>query len=175
MNQLPTSRYQNPVGIGRKKKNIMKRTRIALTRVAILATFLTAFTALAPSPAHAATTARGRLYEATNNSRQSNGVRRVGIHYTISRLARQHSIAMANRGSIFHTRNPSSFYLRGVNWSTWGENVGVTGGTVTGMQSAFMNSPGHRSNILNRGFHRVAVGTYRDANGFLWVTVFFYG
>ena len=175
MNQLPTSRYQNPVGITRKKTNIMKRTRIALTRVAILATFLTAFTALAPSPAHAATTVRGRLYEATNNSRQSNGVRRVGIHYTISRLARQHSIAMANRGSIFHTSNPSSFYLRGVNWSTWGENVGVTGGTITGMQSAFMNSPGHRSNILNRGFHRVAVGTYRDANGFLWVTVFFYG
>ncbi len=175
MNQLPTYRYQHPVGKTRKKTNIMKRTRIALTRVAILATFLTAFTALAPSPAHAGTTARARMYEATNNSRQNNGVRRVGIHYTISRLARRHSIAMANRGSIFHTTNPSSYYLRGVNWSTWGENVGVTGGTITGMQSAFMNSPGHRSNILNRGFHRVAVGTYRDANGFLWVTVFFYG
>ena len=38
-----------------------------------------------------------------------------------------------------------------------------------------MQSPSHRSNILNRGFHRVAVGTYRDANGLLWVTVFFYG
>ncbi len=174
MIQLPTSRYQDPVGISRKKTNIMKRTRIALTRVALVATFLTAFTALAPSPAHAATP-RARMYQVTNNSRASNGVREVGIHYTISKLARKHSIAMANRGSIFHTTNPSSFYLKGVKWSTWGENVGVTGGTITGMQSAFMNSPGHRSNILNRGFHRVAVGTYRDANGFLWVTVFFYG
>ena len=154
----------------------MRRTRNALTRVALVATFLTAFTALAPSPAHAATTTpRARMYQATNNSRLTNGVRKVDIHYTISRLARQHSIAMANRGSIFHTTNPSSFYLKGVRWSTWGENVGVTGGTITGMQSAFMNSPGHRSNILNRGFHRVAVGTYRDANGLLWVTVFFYG
>lgn len=175
MNQLPTSRYRNPVGISRKKTNIMRRTRIALTRVALVATFLMAFTALAPSPAHAATTPRARMYHVTNNSRVSNGVREVGIHYTISKLARKHSIAMANRGSIFHTTNPSSFYLKGVKWSTWGENVGVTGGTITGMQSAFMNSPGHRSNILNRGFHRVAVGTYRDANGLLWVTVFFYG
>ena len=173
MNQLPTSRYQNPVGIGRKKTNIMERTRIALTRVAILATFVTAFTALAPAPAQAANTAR-RMYQVTNNSRATNQVREVGIHYRISKLARKHSIAMANRGSIFHTSNPASFYLKGVKWSTWGENVGSTGGTITGLQAAFMNSPGHRSNILHRGFHRVAVGTYR-ANGILWVTVFFYG
>ena len=176
MNQLPTSRYQNPVGINRKKLNIMRRSPNALTRIALLATFLTAFTTLAPSPAHAATLApRARVYQATNNSRLNNEVRKVGIHYTISQLARKHSIAMANRGYIFHTTNPSSFYLKGVKWSTWGENVGATGGTIGGLQQAFMNSPAHRSNILNRAFQRVAVGTYRDANGILWVTVFFYG
>jgi uncharacterized protein YkwD len=152
------------------------RTRNALTRVAIVATFLTAFTALAPSPVHAATlTPRARMYQATNHSRVNFGVRRVDIHYTMSKLARKHSIAMANRGYIFHTTNPSSFYLRGVKWSTWGENVGVTGGTIGGMQDAFMNSPMHRSNILNRGFRKTAIGTYRDAGGYLWVTVFFYG
>ena len=183
MNQLPTSRYPLQVGITRKKTNIMRNTRSALTRIALLATFLMAFTALAPSPANATTlTPRARMLRATNYSRLNNEVRRVGIHYRISKLARRHSVKMANTpngsgglGKLFHTSNPSSYYLRGVNWSTWGENVGVTGGTITGMQSAFMNSPGHRSNILNRGFHRVAVGTYRDANGFLWVTVFFYG
>jgi len=156
----------------------MRRTRNALTRVALVATLLTAFTALAPSPAHAVTTTpRARMYQATNNSRLNNGVRRVDLHYTISRLARKHSIAMANRGSIFHTSKSRIIgtYLDGVRWSTWGENVGVTGGTISGLQKAFMNSPGHRSNILNRAFHRVGVGTYRDANGLLWVTVFFYG
>ena len=154
----------------------MRHTRIALSRIALLATFLTAFTALAPSPAHAATlTPRARMYRATNHSRLNYEVRKVDIHYTISKLARKHSIAMANKGYIFHTSNPASFYLRGVRWSTWGENVGVTPGTIGGLQDAFMNSPDHRANILNRGFHRVAVGTYRDANGYLWVTVFFYG
>jgi uncharacterized protein YkwD len=53
--------------------------------------------------------------------------------------------------------------------------VGVTSGTVASIQDAFMSSSGHRANILNRGFRRVAVGTYRDGDGFLWVTVFFYG
>ena len=175
MNQLPTSRYPLQVGITRKKTNIMRNTRSALTRIALLATFLMAFTALAPSPANATTlTPRARMLRATNYSRLNNEVRRVGIHYRISKLARRHSVAMANRGSIFHTSNPSSFYLKGVSWSTWGENVGVTGGTIGGLQQAFMESPGHRANILNRAFHRVAVGTYRDARGLLWVTVFFY-
>jgi len=154
----------------------MKRTRLAVTRIALVAALLTGLTALAPSPAHASTsTPRARMFRATNNSRLSNSVRRVDIHWTMSTLARKHSIAMANQGRIFHTSNPSSFYLKGVRWSTWGENVGVTGGTIAGLQDAFMRSPGHRSNILNRGFRRVAVGTYRDADGLLWVTVFFYG
>ncbi len=150
--------------------------RTALTKIALAATFLTAFSALAPSLAHAATlTPRARMYQATNGSRLNNGVHKAYIHYTMSKLARQHSIAMANKGYIFHTSNPSSFYLKGVRWSTWGENVGVTGGTIGGLENAFMKSPDHRANILNRSFHRVALGTYRDANGYLWVTVFFYG
>jgi uncharacterized protein YkwD len=184
MNGLPTNRYQIKVGITRKKTNIMRQSpRTALTRIALVATFLTAFTALAPSSAYAATlTPRARMYRATNSSRLNNEVRKVDIHYTISKLARRHSIKMANTpngsgglGKLFHTKNPATYYLRGVPWSTWGENVGVTGGTIDGIEQAFMKSPDHRANILNRGFHRVAVGTYRDANGYLWVTVFFYG
>jgi uncharacterized protein YkwD len=152
--------------------------RTAITKIALMATFLTVFTALAPSPAHAATlTPRARMYRATNSSRLNNGVHKAYIHYTMSRLARKHSIAMANRGSIFHTSKSviQGTYLKGVRWSTWGENVGVTGGTISGIEQAFMKSPDHRANILNRSFRRVALGTYRDADGYLWVTVFFYG
>jgi uncharacterized protein YkwD len=38
-----------------------------------------------------------------------------------------------------------------------------------------MQSPDHRSNILNTCFRHVAIGTVRDDAGALWVTVFFYG
>jgi uncharacterized protein YkwD len=154
----------------------MARSRVWLARIALVATLLTGLLTAMPSPAVAGTlTPRVRMYRATNTTRVNHEVRRVDIHYTMSKRAREHSIAMAKRGSIFHTANPSSFYLKGVRWRTWGENVGVTTGTVGDLQQAFMNSTAHRANILDRSFRRVAVGTYRDANGFLWVTVFFYG
>jgi uncharacterized protein YkwD len=56
----------------------------------------------------------------------------------------------------------------------WGENVGVTTGSVAHLESMFMHSPVHRANILNPGFSHVAVGAIRSG-GKLWVTVFFYG
>jgi len=156
----------------------MARKRTPLTRIALVAAVLTSLAVLAPSPVQAGTLSpRARMYRATNTSRLNHDVRRVDIHYRISELARQHSIKMANSGYIFHTSSAAirNKYLDGVNWRTWGENVGVTSGTVADLQQAFMQSPDHRANILNRGFHRVALGTYRDANGLLWVTVFFYG
>jgi uncharacterized protein YkwD len=153
----------------------MNRPRSLSTRIALLAVITTSLALVAPTTATAATRTRARMYTATNTSRVNHAVQKVNIHWTLSRLARRHSIAMANRGKIFHTSNPAAYYLRGIRWRTWGENVGVTGGTVAGLQKAFMNSTLHRANILNRGFRRVAVGTYRDAAGLLWVTVFFYG
>ena len=169
--------YLRELGTG-PKEPMMARNRASLTRIALVATLVTGLTGLAPSLASGATlTPRARLYRATNNSRVNHDVRRVDIHWQISKLARRHSIAMANRGSIFHTSTSviQGTYLDGINWSTWGENVGITGGSVADLQQAFMRSPGHRANILNQRFRRVALGTYRDDDGLLWVTVFFYG
>jgi uncharacterized protein YkwD len=104
----------------------MTRNRSSLTKIALVAVLVTGITSLAPSASASTPTPRARMYQATNNSRLNNDVHRVDIHWTMSRLARRHSIAMANKGYIFHTANPSAFYLDGVNWSTWGENVGVT-------------------------------------------------
>ena len=154
----------------------MTQNRSPFTKIALVAVLVTGLSSLVSPAASASTvTPRARMYHATNNSRLNNGVHRVDIHWTMSRLARRHSIAMANKGYIFHTANPSAFYLDGVHWATWGENVGVTGGTVSSIQNAFMQSTGHRANILNQRFRRVALGTYRDDAGLLWVTVFFYG
>ena len=110
----------------------------------------------------------------TNESRVLHDISRVDLHAAMSELARRHSVRMARRGRLFHTSNPPAYYLDGVRWSTWGENVGYTTGTVEGLQRLFMKSPPHRANILNRRFKRVAIGTVRR-DGTLWVTVFFYG
>jgi uncharacterized protein YkwD len=155
----------------------MARMRMSLARIALVAMLAATLPALLPTSADAAIGDRGRMYRVTNTSRLNHDVRRVNIHYRISRLARRHSVAMANRGGIFHTSRSviQRRYLEGVQWSTWGENVGVTPGSIRDLQAAFMSSPLHRANILNNRFRRVAVGTYRDDDGLLWVTIFFYG
>lgn len=117
---------------------------------------------------------RWQMLRATNGSRNHHRVHRVDLRKRMSDLARKHSVAMARRGSLFHVNDPSSFYLRGVRWHWWGENVGVTGGSVADVQRAFMHSSGHRGNILNRAFDNVAIGAVR-VDGALWVTVFFWG
>jgi uncharacterized protein YkwD len=98
----------------------------------------------------------------------------VDLRKQLSDLARRHSVKMARRGSLFHVHDPSSYYLQGMRWHWWGENVGVTGGSVGDVQRAFMHSAGHRANILNRAFDNVAIGAVR-VDGALWVTVFFWG
>jgi uncharacterized protein YkwD len=150
----------------------MRRTRNALARIALVATLLIGLLATAGP---AAANARSEMYRATNRTRLHHEIRRVDLRHRISRLARRHSIAMARRGSIFHTADPVDRYLDGTRWRVWGENVGVTSGSIAGLQKAFLDSPSHRANILNRRFRRVAVGAYRDDDGLLWVTIFFYG
>jgi uncharacterized protein YkwD len=152
----------------------MERTRAPVARIAVVATLVLGLVAVG-TPAASAGGPRANMYRATNQSRSKHEVKKVGIHYRISKLVRRHSVAMAKKGSIFHTGDPAGKYLDGIDWSTWGENVGVTAGTVSGLQRAFMDSPPHRANVLNRDFRRVAIGTYRDDEGYLWVTVFFYG
>ncbi len=118
--------------------------------------------------------ARDLMQRATNRSRMNHGVHRVSLNARLSELARRHSVAMANADELFHTGDPSAYYLRGVKWHIWGENVGVTGGNVPQLESAFMASTPHRENILRPSFYHSAIGAVR-MNGKLWVTVFFYG
>jgi uncharacterized protein YkwD len=154
----------------------MGRIAAARRTVAASATLVVAlsFLGLVAAPARASTDLRSEMYRATNASRVAHDLHRLDLNVSMSDLARRHSLAMARAGKLSHTRDPASYYLRGVRWSKWGENVGKTPGTVAGMQDAFMASTEHRHNILDRAFDNVAVGAVRR-DGILWVTVFFYG
>jgi uncharacterized protein YkwD len=114
-----------------------------------------------------------RLFKATNQSRGRFNVPKLRLNRELSVIARRHSMAMARNGALFHTANVD-VYLHGIQWHTWGENVGYSPGDVEGLEQAFMDSPPHRGNILNRAFRQVAIGSVR-VDGTLWVTVFFFG
>lgn len=131
------------------------------------------FTLSAATSASASTGTRRQMFLATNDSRTAHSVPALTLNDRLLRLAHRHSVAMARAGTLFHTQNVQ-IYLSRVHWHVWGENVGVTSGSVAGLERMFMRSPEHRRNILDRSFTHVAVGIY-DHGGRLWVTVFFYG
>ncbi|GGM01565.1 CAP domain-containing protein [Nakamurella endophytica] len=61
------------------------------------------------------------------------------------------------------------------NRTSWGENVAWSSSTGTSAQeifTAYMNSPGHRANILSAAYHYVGVGTVGGTRG-LWNTTEF--
>lgn len=59
----------------------------------------------------------------------------------------------------------------GIGYGTAGENI-AKNFSVKGAFDAFMNSDGHRANILNGDFGKVGLGFYRDSN-YLFVTQVF--
>jgi uncharacterized protein YkwD len=139
-------------------------------RVARIAPLVVLCLLLAAPPAGATTETERAVHALVNEAREEVGRRVVGLSDRLSRIARQHSRAMADRQTLFH----SCLTCRiGGNWRRLAENVGY-GGSLEIVHRAFMDSAPHRSNILGRGFRQLGVGVVR-AGGRLWVTQIFYG
>lgn len=75
--------------------------------------------------------------------------------------------------------NPDSWTMvakdGAANRTSWGENVAWSSSTASTAQdifTAYMNSPGHRANILSTVYHYVGMGTVGGAHG-LWNTTEF--
>lgn len=69
-----------------------------------------------------------------------------------------------------HTRpNGSSFSSvlkeQGVSFRGSGENIAWGQKSPEQVMNAWMNSDGHRANILNKNFKNIGVGYYQDGNG----------
>jgi uncharacterized protein YkwD len=131
-------------------------------------------TGIVTGPARAGATVppRGQMFRLTNDDREAKDRRALDLNALLSRYAKRHSQAMADRGEIFHTEDLAA-RLDGLDWSMGGENVGV-GPSLPDLESAFMASTPHRRNILQRGFRDVAIGVV-ESDGSFWVTVIFYG
>lgn len=133
----------------------MKRLVLALLLVVVTA---------APVQATTAREMERRLTRLTNHARIIRDISPLDRGWRLNRFARAHSRRMASEGRIFHSHGPSCAY--------WGENVGVTAGTMRSLHRAFMRSPAHRANVLNPDFRRIGVGLVRSG-GFKWVTLEF--
>jgi len=107
---------------------------------------------------------------AINSSRSSAGLGPVKMDGGLQAHARRHTADMIAAGKIYHSSSGELQAAAGSGWSKLGENVG-RGGSVSSLHQAFMNSSGHRANILG-DYNYVGIGT-DTASGVLYVTVVF--
>jgi len=122
------------------------------------------------SQAWAVTRAEHTEFRYTNSDRTSRSIPALRLSAKISRLAHRHSERMAAKHRMFD--NCLDCLLNAHAWSVVGENVGYAS-TVRKMNTTFMHSPPHRSNILHKAFTRVGMGVVKSG-GLVWVTEIFY-
>ncbi|MFE0451729.1 sigma-70 family RNA polymerase sigma factor [Streptomyces sp. NPDC058914] len=91
--------------------------------------------------------------------------------------AQGHSDDMAARDFFDHT-NPDGdgpgerVTASGYRWSTYGENIAKGQQTPEAVMTSWMNSPGHRANILNCAFEEIGVGIHDGGGGPYWTQNF---
>ena len=138
-----------------------------LKRVAV---FVAALAALVGGPLGLGRALAGQdLTAMTNADRVSRGLRALSTAGDLQSLAQQRADQMARSGQLAHTTNLGS---KVSGWQRLGENVG-RGPSLQDIETAFMNSPSHRENILDPTFTQVGAGVTWDGKQYFWVAVIF--
>ena len=142
-----------------------------MRRIAVLplTALLSIIALLLPLAAVADSTTESEFVSDTNSARSSHGLPRYAVASDLTALARRWAAHMAAHRQLEH--NPS-FPSEVCCWTSVGENVGE-GRSVSSIQSAFMASSEHRSNILSSSFTQVGIGTARGSDGKLYVDELF--
>ncbi|SNS44808.1 Uncharacterized conserved protein YkwD, contains CAP (CSP/antigen 5/PR1) domain [Actinomadura meyerae] len=129
----------------------------------------------APS-APAAGGVAAQVISLVNKERAKNGCRALTSNSKLTAAAQGHSADMARRGFFDHT-NPDGkspgdrITAAGYRWSTYGENIAKGQPTAASVMQAWMNSSGHRANILNCSFREIGVGVVKSGGPY-WTQVF---
>lgn len=118
-------------------------------------------TPLAPNPQGVALKDfERRVIELTNAERQKRGLSILTVNGRLLDNCRRWAGNMASRRSMYHS-----------NMDFGGENVAWNQADAEEVVTAWMNSPGHRANILRSGFKTIGVGMARS-NGPYWCQQF---
>ena len=141
------------------------------------------FTAARPDAAEAATVAvktcaggsiqlseaENKMLVLHNRTRGNRGLSKLCVDPKLQKAARAHSRDMIERDYFDHdTKGTNEDFSKrltryGYNWRLCGENITYGSGsygTAENRFKAWMNSPGHKANILKKGFREVGIGAF---------------
>lgn len=119
-----------------------------------------------------------QVVKLVNEERAKNGLSPLTIDKTVESAALVRSKEIEK--SFSHTRpNGSSFSTvlkeQGVEFMGAGENIAWGQKSPEEVMQGWMNSEGHRANILNAKFTKIGVGYYQNSNGTnYWTQLFTY-
>lgn len=110
-----------------------------------------------------------------NEIRVKNGLKALTANWELSRVARYKSEEMASAHYFSHTSPTygTPFQMMrsfGLSYRTAGENIAYGQRTPQAVVDAWMNSSGHRANILNASYTQIGVGYC--ASGNYWTQMF---
>ncbi|MGA5821046.1 CAP domain-containing protein [Kitasatospora sp. NPDC094028] len=118
-----------------------------------------------------------QVVDLVNVERSKAGCGPVTADSRLASASQSHSDDMADRNYFDHA-SPEGYHAdhrieaTGYRWSTWGENIARGQKDPAAVMDAWMNSPGHRANILNCAFKQLGVGVRTGADGPWWTQVF---
>lgn len=124
--------------------------------------------ALSAPPASASGPYTSNILSSVNSARASHGLRPYALRSDLSSVAYSWSQHMAATNTLSHNPRLTS---QVTNWRFVGENVGYAPDWKTVM-AAFMQSPAHRANILDRDFTEIGIGVVVTSDR-IWVTQVF--
>lgn len=110
-----------------------------------------------------------------NDIRKQNGLKELTYDWQLSRVARIKSEDMRDNKYFSHTSPTygTPFQMMksfGITYRSAGENIARGQKTPQAVVNAWMNSSGHRANILNTSFTHIGVGY--ASNGHYWTQMF---
>ncbi|MFR0780303.1 MAG: CAP domain-containing protein, partial [Zhenhengia sp.] len=116
-----------------------------------------------------------RVLELVNIERQKAGLNALQMDESVRNVARLKSEDMRVNKYFDHTSptygSPFDMLKKfGISYKSAGENIAQGYSTPEAVVNGWMNSSGHRANILNASFTHMGVGY--DANGHYWTQMF---
>lgn len=147
----------------------LMKIRTALTSLAVGIGMLVAL----PGPAVAAVsdTYESDVITYTNNNRVNDGKVKLKSQSCVDRYAESWASWMAENKTMKH--QSMSKILNACDLRMVGENIAYGYSSGKSVVAAWMNSTGHRSNILKSGYRLIGVGAKQDENGRWWVSQVF--
>ncbi len=121
-----------------------------------------------------------RVVELVNAERAKNGLKPLTMNAQVNKTATLKSQDMAKLGYFDHNSptygSPFDMMKKyGISYRTAGENIAMGQTTPEQVMKGWMNSPGHRANILKASFTQIGVGVAKNSSGRLYWTQQFIG